>query len=477
MNQPANIAPKKDPTLRNWLIIIAVALIIWFMPNPEGLSIAGQHLFALFVATILGFVLAPIPMGPMALLSLSLCALLKVASLGDLLSGFANTTVWLVVMAFFLARGFLKTGLARRISLLIVKAIGTNTLRLGYSMAFSDLFFGPVMPSVTARGGAIVFPIINGLCEVFDSKPGATARKVGAYLFQVEHHATCIVSAMFITAMASNPLAVGLAAKTVGVEITWMGWFVAAVVPGVISILLMPLILYKIYPPELKETPEAPQMAREELTKMGPISGGEKTMLGVFVGCLALWTTGTLTGISATTVALLAAAFLLVTSVITWKDCLGESGAWDLAVWLAVLISLAGLMTKLGVVKWIAESVGGMLTGIAWLPTLVIMVLFYLYVHYLFASLTAHISAFYAPLLAIAVFAGAPAMLAAIVLGFFGNLCGSLTHYSSGPAPIFFGAGYVDQGTWWKLGFIIATINMVIWLGAGSVWWKVLGLY
>ncbi|MDD4802244.1 MAG: anion permease [Syntrophomonas sp.] len=477
MSQSADISLKKDPTMRNWAIIIAVALIIWFMPTPEGLTLKGQHLLALFVATIVGFVLAPVPMGPMALLSLSLCALVGVAPIKELLVGFSNTTTWLVVCAFFLARGFLKTGLARRISLMIVKAIGSSTLKLGYAMAFSDLFFGPVMPSITARGGAIVYPIISGLCEVFDSKPGASARKIGAYLLQVEHHATCIVSAMFVTAMASNPLAVAFASEIAGVEITWMGWCIAAIVPGTVCILVMPYLLYKIYPPELKETPEAPKMAREELAVMGPLSKGEKVMSGVFVGCLALWITGSMTGISATTVAILAAAFLLVSATLTWKDCLNDNGAWDLCVWLSVIISLATLMGKYGVVGWIADSAGGMIAGIDWLPALVIIALIYVYSHYMFASLTSHITAFYAPLLAVAVGAGAPVMLAALVLGFLGNVCGSLTHYSSGPAPILFGAGYIDQGTWWKFGILFTTINVVIWLGVGSVWWKVLGLY
>ncbi|MGI6451881.1 MAG: anion permease [Syntrophomonadaceae bacterium] len=474
---PPEPEKKSNDTLKKWAIVIGIGLVLWFIPAPEGCEPLGWKLFAIFVATIAGFIIAPIPMGPMAILSLSLCAILNIAGIKDLLVGFSNTTVWLVVCAFFLARGFIKTGLARRISLGIVKAIGTNTLRLGYAITLTDLVFGPAMPSVTARGGAIVYPLIQGLNLVFDSKPGPTARRIGAYLFQIEQHATCIVSAMFITAMASNPLAVALAQDTAGVEITWMGWMVAALVPGLLCILVFPYVLYKIYTPELTATPEAPEMARNELQKMGPMSQKEKIMLGVFFGCLALWMTGTWTGINATTVTLLASAVLLITAVITWKDCLAEGGAWDLMVWLAVLITLAGLLSKLGMVSWIAETVGGMLGGLNWVATLIVMVVFYLYVHYFFASLTAHITAFYAPLLAIAVFAGAPAMLAALVLGFFGNICGSLTHYGSGPAPILFGAGFVDQGTWWKLGFIIVTLNSIIFLGSGAFWWKILGLY
>ncbi|NPV28037.1 MAG: anion permease [Firmicutes bacterium] len=461
----------------HWLIIVAVGVIIWFIPIPTGLKPNAWHLFAIFVATIVGFILQPIPMGALSFLSISLVVLLKVATLSDMLVNFGSSTVWLVVSAFFLARGFIKTGLARRISLLFIKAIGHSTLRLGYCLAFSDLIFGPAMPSITARGGGILFPIIKGLCSVFDSEPGPTARRVGAYLFQVEHHATCIVSAMFITAMGSNPLVVDLAAKTANVNLTWSGWATAAIVPGLIALLAVPFILYKIFPPEIKDSPEAPQMAQQELQKMGPMSKPEKIQLGVFIGSLLLWTTSMFTNIDATTVALLAVSVLLATSVLTWKDCLDDNGAWDTLVWLGTLMSLAGLLVKLGVVAWVAKLVGSAIGGISWVPTLAIMLLIYLYSHYAFASLTAHITALYAPLLAIAVIAGAPVQLSALVLGFFSSLCGSLTHYSSGPAPILFGAGYVDQPTWWKLGFIISVINLVIWLGTGSIWWKFVGLW
>ena len=460
-----------------WLIVIAIGVVLWLLPTPEAITVQGWTVFAVFVAMIVGFVLAPIPMGPMALLAIALLAISKTIPTGQLLTGFGSTTTWLVVCAFFLSRGFIKTGLGRRISLMIVRAIGTSTLRLGYATAFTDLFFGPAMPSITARGGAIVMPVIRGLCAVFDSNPGPTARRIGAYLFQVEHHATCIVSAMFVTAMAANPLVVSLAFATAGVEITWMGWAIAAIVPGILSILLVPYLVYVIFPPELKETPEAPKMAQEELEKMGPMSWAEKIMLCVFFGCLGLWMTGVFTGIDATSVAIMAVTVLLVTTVLTWKDLLDESGAWDLLVWLSVLITLAGLLSSQGIIGWISSSVGGMIGGFPWLPTLLIIIVFYVYNHYMFASLTAHITAFYAALLAIAVVAGAPPMLAALVMGFFSNLCGSLTHYSSGPAPILFGAGYVDQPTWWRLGFIVTTFNLVLWLGVGGVWWKVLGLW
>jgi DASS family divalent anion:Na+ symporter len=83
----------------------------------------------------------------------------------------------------------------------------------------------------------------------------------------------------------------------------------------------------------------------------------------------------------------------------------------------------------------------------------------------------------YAAFLSVAVAIGTPPLLAALVLGFASNLFSSLTHYGSGPAPVLFGSGHVDLGVWWKLGALASVINILIWLVAGGLWWKLLGLW
>jgi DASS family divalent anion:Na+ symporter len=67
--------------------------------------------------------------------------------------------------------------------------------------------------------------------------------------------------------------------------------------------------------------------------------------------------------------------------------------------------------------------------------------------------------------------------MAALPLAFFSNLNAGITHYGTGSAPVYFGAGYVSQGDWWKLGFIVSLINIVVWLGIGPLWWKLIGMY
>lgn len=459
------------------LATIALGAAIWFIPVPQGLKPEAWRLMAIFVATIFGFILQPLPIGAIALISVTFTALAGVLKPAEALSGFSNTTIWLIVAAFLFAKGFIKTGLGRRIAFMLIKAIGDSTLKLGYTLVISDLIISPATPSNTARAGGIIFPIVRSLCTAFGSEPGPTARRVGSYLMQTAYHGNAITSAMFLTSMAGNPLIALLAAKTLNIQLTWGQWALASSVPGLVSLLVVPYFLYKFYPPELKNTPEAKKFAVDELTKMGPMSRGETIVALVFVGALLLWSTSQYTKLDATVVALMAVAVMLATEVLEWKDVLDEKGAWDTLVWMGALVGLADFLAKLGFIPWFAQSMAASIVGIPWVQAFVVLTIVYLYAHYGFASLTAHITAMYPAFIAVAVAAGAPAYLVALALAFMSNLCMSLTHYAAGPSPIYFGAGYVDQSTWWRLGFIVSVINLIIWVGLGAIWWKVLGLW
>lgn len=459
------------------LLVVLVGAVIWFLPIPEGVKPQAWHLLAIFVATILGFILQPLPIGAIAFISVTFAALSGTLKPAEALSGFSNGTIWLIVSAFLFAKGFIKTGLGRRIAYRLMRSIGDSTLKLGYTLAISDLIISPATPSNTARGGGVIFPIVKSLSSAFGSEPGPSSRRVGAYLVQTAYQANTITSAMFLTSMAGNPLIALLTAKTLNIQISWGLWAMAAIVPGIVSLIVVPYFLYKFYPPELKDTPEAKELASKELEKMGPMSFGEKVVAGVFVLALGLWSTSQFTKVDATIVAMLAVSIMMVTKVLEWKDVLDEKGAWDTLIWMGSLVALADYLSKLGLIPWFAKTVGDSIVGIPWLPAFAVLLIVYMYAHYAFASLTAHITAMYAAFAAVAVSAGAPPYLVALALGFMSNLCMSLTHYAAGPSPIYFGAGYVEQGTWWKLGFIVSVINMVIWIGLGAFWWKILGLW
>lgn len=459
------------------LIVVIIGLIIWFSPVPAGVKKEAWHLLAIFVATIVGLILTPLPQGAMVIIGVMMTGLTETLKIGPMLSGFANNTVWLIVAAFLLTRGFIKTGLGRRIAFLFIRAFGRKTLGLAYAIAASDLVLSPATPSNTARAGGIIYPIVRALTSTFGSEPGATARKIGAYLMMMEYQAVIVTSATFMTAQAASPLLLELAKKTANISISWGMWALAGIVPGLLCLIITPYLLYKIYPPEIKETPQATEMAHTELQKMGPMKRSEKILLVIFFLILALWVTSEWNKLDATVVALIGVGIMILTGVINWEDVLAEKGAWDALIWFGGLVMMAGGLNQLGFMKWIAASVAGSVAGLAWLPALIVLTLVYFYAHYGFASVTAKVTAMFPPFLAIAMAAQAPPQLTVLLFGICSALGAGITHYGTGPSPIYYNAGYVDLGTWWKLGLLVSIVNIVIWFGVGFPWWKLIGLW
>ncbi|QID95828.1 DASS family sodium-coupled anion symporter [Limosilactobacillus fermentum] len=460
-----------------WPVIVGVILWLLTPMKPAAVPVAGWHMFALFVGTIIACITRPLPIGGVSILAFALTVLTGTLPMDKAILGFGNSSIWMIAMAFFIARGFIKTGLGRRIALNFVRLFGKKTLGLAYSLIGVDLIMAPATPSNTARAGGVLYPIIKSLAQSFGSDPkDGTERKIGSFLVFAEYHGDMITAAMFMTAMAANPLVQTLA-KSSGVNISWGGWFLAALVPGIISLIVVPWLIYKMYPPEIKETPNAKQWAEKELDQMGKMTLPEKLMAVIFIIALVLWMTGSLTKIDASLAAFLTLGLLLVVGVLSWTDVLHETGAWNTLTWFSVLVMMAGSLTPLGFIPWLSSSIGSMLHGMSWFLVLAILIVFFFYSHYLFASSTAHVTAMYSALLAVAISAHVPPMLAALLLGFFGNLNASTTHYASGPAPVLFGSGYVPQNKWWSLNLVLGVFYLVVWIGIGSLWMKVIGMW
>lgn len=458
-------------------IVILVTVAIWLLPSPTGVTTPAWHLLAIFFGTVMGLILQPLPMGAMVLVSVTATIFTHTLSIADALSGYMNPTVWLIVSAFLFARGLGKTGLGRRIAFTFIRTFGRRTLGLAYALGLADLVLAPGIPSGAARTGGVLFPIVKSLASAYGSEPGPTANRIGAFLMLSAYNIHGVTCAMFMTAMVANPLIVELTQKMTGIQITWVGWATAAFVPGIISFLAMPALILLMTKPEIRETPEATTLASAELDKMGPMKREEKTVFGIFLLTFTLWVTGSWTGFEPTPVAFLGLCLMLILDVITWDDVLSERAGWDALIWFGGLVGIATMLGKLGLTEWFSKFVGGYLTGYPWFPVLAVLALVYLYVHYFFASLSAHTTALFAPFLAAAIGAGSPPYFAALVFAFFSSLCVTLTHYGGGPSPLYWGAGYTDVKKWWSVGFAVSVMNVVVWMGIGSIWWRILGLY
>ena len=308
------------------LVLLAVyVLIAYGMPRPEAVDPAGWRITGVFFATIAGLMLQPLPGSQIVLLGLTSMIVVGGIPIERALSGYATPSVWLVLAAMFMSRALRDCGLARRIALWFVRTIGHTALGLGYSLHLTDLTFATGLPSITARSASIVFPIARTISALYDSAPGATAGRLGTFLMACLYQSSVVASAMFFYSSAANVLLGTLAAEYAGVTITWASWFVAGLVPGLVSSLAVPYLTYRLLPPELTHTPAATSFARDELIALGPLRGREAVVLGVFVGVVALWVASSwVSWLPATLVALLGISVLFLTHALSWESVLDE---------------------------------------------------------------------------------------------------------------------------------------------------------
>jgi divalent anion:Na+ symporter, DASS family len=459
-----------------WIVPLAVAAAIWLLPHG-GFDARSWGLLCLFAATVCGLITRPMAAGALMITAIAAGAMLRLFTIQDGLSGYGNVTVWLILAAFLFARGLVVTRLGERIAYGIVGRIGSSPLGLGYSIVLADLVMAPMTASNTARAGGILFPIAVNVARVFGSEPGPTAPRIGSFLMLVLYHGDLVVSAMFLTACAPNPLVAEIVQRTSSARLSWTTWAVAASVPGLVALAAIPYLVYRLARPVDVDTGAARTLASERLASMGPLSARERAMLAVFSVVLLLWIAGDWLAISPTTAALVGVALLLLVRVLDWRDIVEERSGWDVFMWFGGLMMLAGQLEKAGFPKAFAQALASAVHGWPWWWALVAMLVVYVYAHYAFASLVAHVTAMFPAFFATALALGAPPLVAAIGFGVFSNLNAALTHYGTGPAPIVFGAGYVSQPAWWRIGLILSIAHLAIWLPIGFLWWKVLGLW
>jgi DASS family divalent anion:Na+ symporter len=464
--------------LRGFAILVAVYLVVVFaIPKPAAVKPEGWRLTGIFAATIVGSIIEPIPAGALVLLAVTLSALMGGLTVTEALSGYSNSSVWLVLVAFFISRALIQTGLARRIALFFVRAIGHNSLGVAYSLAASDLVLAGMIPSNGARSAGVVLPIVRSISELYGSHPGETADRLGAYLMSAVYQAVCVTSSMFISGQVSNFLARDMAAQA-GYEITPAGWIRAAIVPGLLSLAVVPWLTMRVIRPTIQKTPEARKFAAEELSKMGPLQSAEWILAGVFAVVCFFWITSRTTwGVDITVTALLGCMVLLLTGVLTWEDIRAEKAGWGIFIWYGGLYRLAQGLNDAGVIKAFANSVGTQLDGYGWPALFGITIVIYFYAHYAFASITAHMLSMFPAFLAVLLMKGAPIGLAVWTFACLANLSACLTHYGTTPAPVYFAQDYVSLKKWWQAGALASVAHLAIWTTAGFAWWKLIGIW
>lgn len=451
------------------LVVLAVGLLLWFLPVPEGLQENAWHLFAIFITTIFSIIIGAFPVFIASVLALVTTIFTGTLTTGEAYSGFSKGFILLILVAFLVANAVVKSGLGRRISLIIISFFGKSTLGLGYSMFFTDMLIAPAFPSNTARSG-VLYPLTLALARDSGSKvEDGSQKKIGNYLMMNTMAGLSISSTLWLTAMAANPAGAGMAAE-MGITITFASWLQASIVPCLVAALVLPYILFKVMNPEIKQTPEAPQMAKELLKEMGSMSSKEIITGLTFIGMVGLWATTSIHHLPKEAIAFTGLAIVMATGIFTEEDMKQQGGALSTFIWFAVLYTLSSFLNKFGFMTWIGDKIAAPLEGMSWPMVYVILIVSYVLIHYFFVSQTAQMMALFSVFLAVGMKSGVPGELMAMMLLFATNFFSVITPQGSSANVLAAGSGYLKSSEVYKYGAVITFTNLTIFLTVGTAW-------
>ncbi len=447
----------------------ALAIGIWFAPVPAGLTPPAWHLFAVFVAAIAAVLAGAFPLLTSTMLAVAAVVLTGTLSPAQAFSGFANASVLLVVIAFLVAQAIVKSGLGHRISLFMVSRFGRSSLGLAYSIVLTDALIAPAFPSNTARGG-VLYPVVLSVALGSNSRPDdPEGRRLGAYLMFCGMASLAVSSALWMTATSANPIGIQVAHEF-GLDINFGRWLIAASVPALTAILLLPWVVARIFPPGVGATPEAPVAARKGLAALGPLSRDERVTAVTFALMVCGWIFADRLQLNVTSIAFAGLGALLVTNVLTLDDIAAQGDTLTIFLWLAVLFALSGQLNELGFMGYAGQRLASHLGGLSWPVTYVTLVVLYVAIHYMFVSQSSQVLALLGVFLDVGIRGGVPAPLMAFALLFASSYFSVITPQAGSQNVIFVGSGYLTQRELYRLGLLVTLFFMAVFLVVGTAW-------
>ena len=451
------------------VVVLAVGTLIWASPVPAGLDPRAWHLLAIFLATIVAVLIDAMPILAAAVLALAVTVLSGTLSPAEAYSGFSQSFLLLLTVAFLVAQAVVNSGLGQRIAYAIIIRLGRSTLGLAYSLIITDFFIAPAFPSNTARSG-VIYPIHYALARQSGSRPqNGTQGRMGSFLMMAGMTGLTISSTMWMTAMAANPAGAKIATQS-GIPVGFGSWAMAASLPSLAALLIVPYLLYRIFPPEVKHTPEAPEAAAEALRAMGPVSRQEWITAMTFAGMITGWALSDPLNINTAAIAFLGLGVLMLANLFTLEDLKGRGDALGIYFWFAILYTLSTQLNQLGFMSFAAGSMASQLMGLAWPVVYLALVIIYVLTHYLFVSQTAHMLALYGVFLNVGLQAGVPGPLLAYMLLFATNFFAAITPQGSSANAIFLSSGYIEPRQVYRYGGLVTLFNLIVYLVVGTPW-------
>lgn len=489
--------PKKGTFDINYVILavaFAVLAVIWLIPTPDGLSLAGQRAVGILAFAVIVWVTEAVSYPVSALMIAGLIALgmgyapapgaeeaVNIgtsAGLRQAMSGLATPANTLVLMALFLAAAMQATNLHRRLALWVLRLVGesTNAVLIGAILVATILAF--FVPSATARAGALI-PILLGMVAAFGLPKES---KLGALMVITAVQAVSLWNVGIKTAAAQNLVAVEFIQDTFGEDIAWGRWFVIAAPWSIIMCVLLFFVMKAVIKPEIDHIEGGRDVVDKQLAELGPLSFNEKKLMVISAALLFFWATESyIHSIDSSTITLVAVAIMLTPGlgVFAWKTAEPLIN-WGTIVVFGIGISLGTVLLNSGGASWLSDSTFGRL-GLDDYPivaTIAVVALFNIIIHLGFASATSLASALIPVFIALTftLNMGHDQSIGFVLIQQFVISFGFLLPISSPQGMLGYGTGAFQIRDYFKAGVPLTVVGYLLILVLSATYWQWIGV-
>ena len=471
------------------LLSVVVGIIIWFYPVPAAMTATQHKLLSIFGGAIVLWITIGVNFAVSTVITTCLLyfwvgnvtGAMKdgalVRSTDFALSAFSGASLWLLVTGFVISIAMTQTGVAKRLSLYMIKAFGRTPFGAIMASMMTSFIIAPVTPANTARTAAML-PIIEGIAQSYGAVPGKS--NFGRALALSAAFAGNITGSAFLTGTIANPAALSAVIAAVGVSTytSWSYWAMASAPTNLIILFLAGWLLIKVFPPEVKEIPGGLMSIEKELTAMGPMSSAEKRAILYFVIALALWATDRFHGFNSTMIAFLVSALIFFPGigVLNWRGT-QNSLPWELFMYFGGVLTLGDALMRSKSIEFVIKGLLSSL-GLESIPMMTLMILlmgFTIFSHMVWSTTTAMAGVMLPIYVGIAQALGFDVAKFCLPLAIMIGYALFLPFNTMGNI-IFLGTGFYTVSEQLKASLILGAIIWVMWIITAFTWWKIIGL-
>ena len=462
---------------QKWLYLLAAFVcllgVVWLTPESKGLTLAGKKSIGVAVFAIIVWVSQALDDAISGLVIVFLLAAMGATKLGEAFSGYANTAVWLIVIGFIMAGCMEKSGLSKRIALMLVNAARGSALKVYWAVALVMVITSFLIPSITART-LLMLPIIVGIGQSFGAREGQS-NIVKALLFIVAMSGT-MMSAGILTAHVGNPITVGLIEAATRQTVSWAEWFRIGAPPAFLLAAISVFVLQKMWVPEVKNLGQGQDFVARELQALGKLGSQEKYTLVVFLITLALWATDSIHAVNVVLVGLVAVVLLLWpgSGIMTWKEA-QQKVPWNIFVLYGAGLSMGTALVSSGAAKWLAGTMLGPIAAMPYATQMIVLIWIATALQIFFTGGGPKTTALTPIVIAHAVAIGANPLTFALILGM--NMQHQyLLPVSNMPNAIAIGTGHVTSNEIIRTGAVMSMLAAVVMSVMVLTYWTWLGV-